>query len=69
MLTGLLLSLAEWAITKTENALVVWIHAWLKQRAEQQALKKNQANLQEAIKSGDNAKIENAGESSLNNNP
>lgn len=69
MINAFLLRIAEWALEKTGHALMEWIRDWLKKRSDQKALKKNKANKDAAIESGDINAIEQAGKDSLNNIP
>lgn len=67
MLTGLIAQLVEWLLSKGFIAAEGAISAWLARLKKKKALKENQSALQQAIKGGQDAAIEKAGENSLNN--
>lgn len=66
-LSGLAATIIEWLLSKGFVAAEGAIASWLAKRKSDQALQANQANLNQAIKNGDDHAIENAGENSLNN--
>ena len=66
-LAGLAASIVEWLLNKLFIILGKDYADWQAKRKSDTALVSNQAALQSAIKSGDEQKIEKAGENSLNN--
>lgn len=66
-LSGILVTIVEWLLTKLFSFLSVMAKAFIAKKESDAALAKNQENLQTAIKSGDPSAIEKAGEDSLNN--